>query len=704
LTGSPSNQTVAAGDAAVFTAAAAGSAPIMYQWSRNGVAIAGATKASYFTPPTSLSDSGSTYSVAVSNSLGSAQSNPVVLTVTTAQTQTRFVDPKGSDSNAGTIDQPFRTIQHCATTISGGSTCEVRAGTYRETVTPNSNITITAYNFEPVVIDGSDPVSGWTVYRDSIYQAHVSLRADDTNQLFVGNEMMTEARWPNGDDLFHVIWSREHDGSDAAHIVDSNLPAIDWTGAKIHLWSGSDPFGHQTGRVLASSPHAITIDVGQAGTCPAICPIHGGYYYLYGTLNALDVEREWFYETGTSTLYFLAPGRADPNKLDVRAKQRQYAIDLRGKSGVTIRNLNIFAGTIAMDGASANNTIDRVSAAFVSHFTDLPVSATDPGGYNFSILQVHTKDSGFIIDGTGNTLQNSTIAYSAGAGVALEGTNNTIRNNLIHDVDYVGDYASGIDLDGDGNTIEHNTIYNIGRQAILVNATTNEDIGYNNLHNAMMLSRDGAEIYACCLQSAVGSRIHHNWIHDTKPVAGGLGEDYAMSGIGIDNGSGGFEVDQNVLWGNHRFSILINGAGIAGPIANSIHNNTIPDQSDKNRISLMAFPNCANIRVLDNRMVVKVESYGDSTLCAVSGNMSRASGAAEMSDSIEVGCNFEGCSSARPSAVLSDGTVTPCPPVAGNPGMLALIQVKGPRAHNNPHNPEQAPISTCYASVAPVGN
>jgi Right handed beta helix region len=206
----------------------------------------------------------------------------------------------------------------------------------------------------------------------------------------------------------------------------------------------------------------------------------------------------------------MAPGGVDPNTIDVRAKRRQYAFDLRGKSGVTIRNIAIFASTIVTDQSSSNNTMDRLNAQYLSHFTDLPAAPNDPSGVNYSILQVHRSDSGIIINGTGNILQNSTIAYSAGAGVAIEGTGNIVRNNLIHHVDYIGDYASGIDLDGDGNIIQYNTIHNVGRQGIYITAAVNQDISYNNLSYSMMLSRDGAEIYACCEQVASGTRIHHN--------------------------------------------------------------------------------------------------------------------------------------------------------------------------------------------------
>ena len=530
----------------------------------------------------------------------------------------RFVASNGSDSNPGTIDQPYLTIQHCATSVASGGTCEVRAGTYRETVTPNSGITITSYDGESVTVDGSDPLTGWTPYEGSIYKASATLSSGDTNQVFVGNQMMTEARWPNGDDLFNVNWATAQAGTSTSQIVDSTLPNTNWTGAKIHLWSGSDPFSHQTGIVTASSAGQITIDVGQTSTCPSICPMADGYYYLFGILGALDTEREWFYDSIGSTLYFWAPGSVNPDTLDVRAKQRQYAFDLSGKSGVTIQNINIFACTINTDASSTNNIIDGINAQYVSHFTALPAAPNDTSG--FSILAVHNVDTGIILNGTGNILQNSTIAYSAGDGVALFGSNNTVANNLIHHVDYIGNYCSGIVLSADTSTIQMNTIYTIGRQAIYVNSVNHEEISYNNLFNAMNLSRDGGEIYACCEQVATGTRIHHNWIHDTQSLISGAADNYPDSGVYIDNGSGGFEVDQNVLWNNQYYNVLLHGDGTNIQNNNNVHNNSIPDAGSYSYIWLLQIPNCGTTQVVDNLVLVPVKLTSVDPNCAVTNN------------------------------------------------------------------------------------
>ena len=60
ITTQPVNQTVTAGQTATFRVAAGGTAPLSYQWQKNGANIAGANSSSYTTPATATTDSGST--------------------------------------------------------------------------------------------------------------------------------------------------------------------------------------------------------------------------------------------------------------------------------------------------------------------------------------------------------------------------------------------------------------------------------------------------------------------------------------------------------------------------------------------------------------------------------------------------------------------------------------------------------------------
>src|SRR5204862_96211 len=81
ITRQPASQTVTAGQRANFTVTATGTAPLSYQWQKNGTAIGGATAASYTTPATTVADNGNQFTVVVSNAAGSVTSNAAALTV-----------------------------------------------------------------------------------------------------------------------------------------------------------------------------------------------------------------------------------------------------------------------------------------------------------------------------------------------------------------------------------------------------------------------------------------------------------------------------------------------------------------------------------------------------------------------------------------------------------------------------------------------
>jgi parallel beta-helix repeat protein len=73
----------------------------------------------------------------------------------------RYVSPTGSDSAAGTLAAPFRTITKAISVAAAGDTVVLRAGTYHESLTVGKRLTIQPYNNEIVWLDGSSVVSGW---------------------------------------------------------------------------------------------------------------------------------------------------------------------------------------------------------------------------------------------------------------------------------------------------------------------------------------------------------------------------------------------------------------------------------------------------------------------------------------------------------------------------------------------------------------
>jgi hypothetical protein len=100
----PASQGVLVGQTATFTVSATGTAPLAYQWQRNGAAISGATTSSYTTPAAVLADNGAVFVVVVSNAAGATTSSSAVLSVTvttTAAVTTDVVTSKNDQARTG---------------------------------------------------------------------------------------------------------------------------------------------------------------------------------------------------------------------------------------------------------------------------------------------------------------------------------------------------------------------------------------------------------------------------------------------------------------------------------------------------------------------------------------------------------------------------------------------------------------------------
>ena len=95
ITAQPQSQTVSEGGSVTFSVTATGSAPLLYQWMKDGAVISGAIGSSYTIGSVKASDAGS-YMVIIMNSQGSAMSSPAVLTLAQEGAPELKLEPAGS--------------------------------------------------------------------------------------------------------------------------------------------------------------------------------------------------------------------------------------------------------------------------------------------------------------------------------------------------------------------------------------------------------------------------------------------------------------------------------------------------------------------------------------------------------------------------------------------------------------------------------
>lgn len=154
-----------------------------------------------------------------------------------------YVAPDGDDANPGSLEQPFATIQHAATLLKAGDICCLRGGRYHEAAQitglngrQGQPITIQPYKDEKVMLDGSVRITTeWSRYNGQIFKTRLD---QDIWQLFVDDETMISARWPNARWKDGSIWDQEktwaHQSGESTYGHMVNDPAFqDLAGAEV---------------------------------------------------------------------------------------------------------------------------------------------------------------------------------------------------------------------------------------------------------------------------------------------------------------------------------------------------------------------------------------------------------------------------------------------------------------------------------------
>jgi hypothetical protein len=100
----PASVTVTAGQTATFGVTATGTGPFTYQWFANGTAVPGAISSTYTTSSTTMSQSGTVFTVVVTGSQGTVTSSPATLTVSnSAATAKSLVASNATPPYNGTV-------------------------------------------------------------------------------------------------------------------------------------------------------------------------------------------------------------------------------------------------------------------------------------------------------------------------------------------------------------------------------------------------------------------------------------------------------------------------------------------------------------------------------------------------------------------------------------------------------------------------
>jgi len=499
----------------------------------------------------------------------------LIISVSLLSATEYYVSPNGSDENSGTIGAPFQTIQHAADLMQSGDNCYLRAGIYHEEIQINNlngnasdPITFTNYQDEPVILDGTIPItSSWTVHDGNIYKTTLT---EDIWQLFADGEEMVMARWPNAGFVDGSIWDQEQNWAHGDEDSGSNGVMVDDPHDDVNLAnSGID----MTGAVGI-------LNVGSFRTWTRFVNSHGvgnnsftydpvpesdyrtkhQYYFLEKKLEFLDQESEWFFDHETNELYIWPPGNVDPNNLNIRGKVQSYSFQITNSSYIELKGLHFFASTFKMDN-SDYMVVDSSNFLYPSCYKRmLGIVDTEPE---------MTKITG----GSYCTVSQCAFRYTDGGAIETSSGNNTIENCYFYHIDYtVTDLSSvmtTIRMNGDNNVFRQNTLHRTGASSG-INPGDLSIVEYNDMYDTGYLQSDGAIVHLMEGQQP-GSETRYNWFHDSPK--------YGTRFDGDGDGNNGL-IHHNVFW-NVQGGILIKG------YEHMIYNNTAFDNGEKNDIIVL---------------------------------------------------------------------------------------------------------------------
>lgn len=517
-----------------------------------------------------------------------------------------FVSPKGDDSNPGTVEKPFATLERARDEVRAalanakgkdqwrGATVVLREGAYelkrtfelgpQDSGYPGHAIIYRPRKGESARISGGRGVTNWVPVTDArvldrlepaargrVIQADLvalgitnfgqigggfGLAGGPGMELFSRDEPMTLARYPN-DGFIHItslLGPTERDVRGTKGCVegifeyDDDRPAR-WIGEQepwvLGYWFHD--WAEQRHRVESIDASKKVIAVAK--------PYHGyGYrkgqwFHGFNLLCEIDRPGEWYLDRAVGRLYFWPPdSKAEACAVSVLPN----LMTMTGVSHVEFRGLTLECArndAILLKGCT--NSI--IAGCTIRNVGSWAVRVSDGMACGVAGCDIYaTGDGG--------------IALSGGDLKALKGAGLYAENNHVHHWSrWNRMYRPAISLAGVGNRASHNLLENAPHTAIGFGGNDHV-IEFNEIHSVCYESNDAGAIYAGRNWTMRGTTIRNNYLHHINGFEG-----RGCVGVYLDDMYCGTLIADNVFYRVTR------AAFIGGGHDNTIENNIFVD-------------------------------------------------------------------------------------------------------------------------------
>jgi hypothetical protein len=501
-----------------------------------------------------------------------------------------FVSPQGNDAQAGTKNQPFKTLEAAREAVRKSDHAEetivwLRAGVYERATPfeltaedsgrPGKPVTYRACPDEEVRIVGGRQINDWKPVTDEAIlkrleaQARGKVLQADLNaagirdygqvksrglELFFEDRPMTLARWPN-EGFVTITGLVEPDTVNVRGTKGSRTGKFMYEGDRPKRWLQENDVwvhGYWFWDWADEREKVASIDT-ERRVITVTPPFHsygyrvGQWFYGLNILAELDMPGEWYLDRERGILYFWPPTPIEKGRAVISLAKS--LVNLTGVEHVIFQGM-IFEAARGTAILMKDCKDTRIAGCVLRNTGDRAVQIE--GGQNDGVM-------GCDIYGTGG----GGIYLRGGERASLTPAGHFADNNHIHHYGrWNRMYTPAISVEGVGNRVTHNLIHDAPHMAIFFGGNDHV-IEFNEIHDVCLESNDAGAIYAGRDWTMRGTAIRYNYLHDITGFRG-----RGCVGVYLDDMFCGTQIYGNIFYRVTRAAFI--GGGRDCTVENNI--------------------------------------------------------------------------------------------------------------------------------------